>query len=135
MKKIKVAFIYHKNNIFLSGNHFDNTFYNFYIKALRRNENLEITNFMTDDVFDCSKLKGKFDIILLWENSPFGMPKELIGIKDIDPVDHGTALSIYFPDPEGNRIEIYMATPWYIKQPHRQLIDFNKSDVELLKAC
>ena len=56
-------------------------------------------------------------------------------IKDIDPVDHGTALSIYFPDPEGNRIEIYMATPWYIKQPHRQLIDFNKSDVELLKAC
>ena len=84
MKKIKVAFIYHKNNIFLSGNHFDNTFYNFYIKALRRNENLEITNFMTDDVFDCSKLKGKFDIILLWENSPFGMPKELIGIKDIE---------------------------------------------------
>ena len=57
------------------------------------------------------------------------------GIKDIDPVDHGTALSIYFPDPEGNRIEIYMATPWYIKQPHRQLIDFSKSDEELLKAC
>ena len=57
------------------------------------------------------------------------------GIKGIEPVDHGSALSVYFSDPEGNRIEVYMATPWYIAQPHRELIDFNKSDEEVLKAC
>ena len=82
-EKIRVAFIFHKNNIFLTGNHFDNTYYNFFIKALNRNQNLEIKNFPTNDTFDCSGLKGKFDIILLWENSPFGMPKELNGIKDV----------------------------------------------------
>ena len=57
------------------------------------------------------------------------------GVNGIEPVDHGSALSVYFPDPEGNRIEVYMATPWYIAQPHRELIDFNKSDEEVLKAC
>ena len=36
-KKIRVAYIFHKNNIFLSGDHFDNTYYNFFIKALGRN--------------------------------------------------------------------------------------------------
>ena len=57
------------------------------------------------------------------------------GIEGIEPVDHGSALSVYFPDPEGNRIEVYMATPWYIAQPHRELIDFNKSDDEVWKVC
>jgi len=28
-----------------------------------------------------------------------------------------------------------MATPWYIAQPHRQLIDFDKTDEEVWKAC
>jgi hypothetical protein len=82
-EKIKIAFIYHKNNIFLTGTHFDNTYYNFFIKALARNDNLEIHKIITDDVFDCTRLEDKFDAILLWENSPFGMPKELIGIKNL----------------------------------------------------
>jgi hypothetical protein len=82
-EKMKIAFIYHKNNIFLTGTHFDNTYYNFFIKALARNDNLEIHKIITDDVFDCTRLEDKFDAILLWENSPFGMPKELIGIKNL----------------------------------------------------
>ena len=57
------------------------------------------------------------------------------GVEGIEPVDHGAALSVYFPDPEGNRIEVYMATPWYIAQPHREVIDFGKSDEEVLKIC
>tara|TARA_Y100001936_G_scaffold254121_1_gene325232 strand:+ start:6948 stop:7478 length:531 start_codon:yes stop_codon:yes gene_type:complete len=57
------------------------------------------------------------------------------GVEGIEPVDHGSALSVYFRDPEGNRLEVYMATPWYIAQPHRQLIDFDKSDEEVWKAC
>ena len=84
MKKIKVAFIYHKNNIFLSGNHFDNTYYHFYINALKRNQTLDITYVPTDDIFDVSVLKDNFDIILLWENSEFGMPNELLGLDELD---------------------------------------------------
>jgi catechol-2,3-dioxygenase len=37
--------------------------------------------------------------------------------QDIDPVSHGNALSFYAPDPEGNRLEIYWETPWYVSQP------------------
>ena len=84
MKKIKVAFIYHKNNIFLSGNHFDNTYYHFYINALKRNQILDITYIPTGDIFNAKVLKDKFDIILLWENSEFGMPNELIGLDELN---------------------------------------------------
>ena len=84
MKKIKVAVIYHKENIFLSGKHFDNTYYHFYVTALKRNETLDVTYFPTDDIFDVSILKNKFDIILLWENSEFGMPNELLGLDELD---------------------------------------------------
>lgn len=82
-EKIRVAFIYHKDNIFLTGKHFDNTYYHFYISALERNENFELCKIPTNDIYDCSKLDERFDAVLLWENSPFGMPKELIGIKDV----------------------------------------------------
>jgi catechol 2,3-dioxygenase len=54
------------------------------------------------------------------------------GIQGIEPVDHGNALSVYFPDPEGNRIEVYMSLPWYVAQPHRDLIDFDLSDEQVL---
>ncbi len=30
---------------------------------------------------------------------------------------HGNAWSIYFFDPEGNKVEVYTATPWYVQQP------------------
>jgi hypothetical protein len=54
------------------------------MKTLKRNERLEVEYIKADDVFDCSKLKGNTDIILLWENSPFGMPSELKGIQDLE---------------------------------------------------
>ena len=82
--KIKVGFIFHKDNYFLFGNHFDNTYYNFFRKALKRNDRLIVKDFITDDIFDCSRLKGEVDVILLWENSPFGMPKELQNIEKLD---------------------------------------------------
>ncbi len=33
------------------------------------------------------------------------------GVRNIAPIDHGAALSVYFPDPEGNRLEVYWPTP------------------------
>jgi hypothetical protein len=81
---IRVAFIYHKSNIFLSGKHFDNTYYHFYINALKRNKDLVITYFPTDDIFDSNILKNKFDIILLWGDQPYGMPNKIININKLN---------------------------------------------------
>lgn len=41
---------------------------------------------------------------------------------------HGNAVSIYFRDPEGNRLEVFMDTPWYCEQPLREPIDLDQSD-------
>jgi len=81
-KKIKVALVYKKNYIFLSGNHFDNTTYYFFMHALKRSQKLEITYFPSESEFDTNKLKNKFDIILLPDNQPAGTPN-LIGIDKL----------------------------------------------------
>ena len=57
--KIKVAFVFHKDNYFLLGKHFDNTYYNFFIKALKRNDRISVKDYKTDEIFDCSKLKNE----------------------------------------------------------------------------
>jgi len=81
MDKIKVAFIYKASNIFMTGKHFDNNYYNFFLKALPRNKNIEVTNFIEEEKFDIEKLENKFDVILLWQNNEFGTP-DLINIKN-----------------------------------------------------
>jgi catechol 2,3-dioxygenase len=43
---------------------------------------------------------------------------EAEGITQIRCVDHGVSWSLYYPDPEGNRIELFAKSPWYIVQPH-----------------
>ena len=52
-------------------------------------------------------------------------------VKELYPVSHGNALSIYFHDPEGNRIELFVDTPWYVQQPLRVPMDMRLSDDEL----
>jgi catechol-2,3-dioxygenase len=44
---------------------------------------------------------------------------KLAGVADLAPVTHGNALSVYCRDPEGNRLELYVDTPWYVSQPMR----------------
>ena len=53
------------------------------------------------------------------------------GVREIAPVSHGNALSVYFKDPEGNRIELFIDTPWYVRQPLRSPIDLELSDTDL----
>jgi hypothetical protein len=66
------------------------------MRALRRNENIDVVNVPTGRQFDCLKLKNKFDVILLWQNGLFGMPEELLNIEKLsipviakcsDPID------------------------------------------------
>lgn len=54
-------------------------------------------------------------------------------VSEIRPVTHGNAWSLYFRDPEGNRLEIYTPTPWHIPQPHRVAIDLALSDKEIVE--
>jgi catechol 2,3-dioxygenase len=55
-------------------------------------------------------------------------------VDGIDPVDHGNAWSVYFMDPEGNRLEFFCDTPWYVAQPRRARLDFSLSDKEIEAA-
>lgn len=54
-------------------------------------------------------------------------------ISELRPVTHGNALSLYFRDPEGNRIELFMDSPWYVDQPMRVPMDMSLSDEALWK--
>jgi len=53
------------------------------------------------------------------------------GVAELAPVSHGNALSVYFKDPEGNRIELFIDTPWYVQQPLRIPMDMKLSDAEI----
>ena len=45
------------------------------------------------------------------------------GIKDFRIVTHGNAWSVYFADPEGNRVELFVDTPWHTPQPFVEPFD------------
>ena len=55
-----------------------------------------------------------------------GLAKE--AVTEVTPVTHGNALSIYFRDPEGNRIELFLDTPWYVDQPCREPLDLTQPE-------
>jgi catechol-2,3-dioxygenase len=38
-------------------------------------------------------------------------------VSEVRPICHGNAVSVYFRDPEGNRVEMFFDTPWYVNQP------------------
>lgn len=52
-------------------------------------------------------------------------------VSEISPVTHGNAISIYFRDPEGNRIELFIDTPWYVTQPLRIPIDLDRPESDV----
>jgi catechol 2,3-dioxygenase len=54
-------------------------------------------------------------------------------VEDVAIITHGTSWSIYFRDPEGNRMEAFVDTPWYIDQPFRAPIDLDQPDEVLRK--
>ena len=52
---------------------------------------------------------------------------------EIRPISHGNALSVYCRDPEGNRVELFIDTPWYVDQPMRIPMDMSMPDADLWK--
>jgi catechol 2,3-dioxygenase len=55
------------------------------------------------------------------------------GATNIRGLNHGNALSVYMLDPEGNTVEVYVDTPFYVAQPHGDPLDLSKTDEELLR--
>jgi catechol-2,3-dioxygenase len=48
-----------------------------------------------------------------------------LDVPKIDPVLHGNAWSVYFEDPEGNRVEVFTDSDWYIEQPIKEHLDLS----------
>lgn len=59
--------------------------------------------------------------------------KDEPGVSDMRPMDHGNAWSLYFRDPEGNRLEVFCDTDWYIEQPCIEDLDLSQP-AEKIKA-
>jgi catechol 2,3-dioxygenase len=53
-------------------------------------------------------------------------------VPDLQSINHGNAWSVYFRDPEGNRIEIYVSSPWYISQPCRVPINIDRAAADIV---
>ena len=81
--KIRVSFIYKPSDVFLTGNHFDNTTYYFFIKALNRNKKLDVTYIKEEHVVNISELKNKTDVIIISGNHSIHTPN-LEGIETSD---------------------------------------------------
>ena len=53
-------------------------------------------------------------------------------IVELGPISHGNAISAYFRDPEGNRLEVFIDTKWHVPQPCAAPVDLLKSDDEIM---
>ncbi len=54
------------------------------------------------------------------------------GATDLLNINHGNAWSVYADDPENNRIEVYLDSPFYVPQPHFDELDLTMSDEDIL---
>lgn len=54
-------------------------------------------------------------------------------VENLLPRNHGNAWSVYFDDPEGNNIEVYLDSPFHVPQPFGEYLDFELSNDEILK--
>jgi catechol 2,3-dioxygenase len=56
------------------------------------------------------------------------------GVPILQQKDHGNTWSVYVSDPEGNRIEIYTPSDWYVSQPTWWPLDLLTESVETIRA-
>lgn len=78
--KTKIAFIYSPCET-LTKDYFFTISYHFFMTALKRHPEIDISYICVNNTFDALDLKGKVDIILLFENRIHCVPKKLINIK------------------------------------------------------
>ena len=54
------------------------------------------------------------------------------GLTQQTAMSHGNAWSLYVRDPEGNGLEFFVDSPWYVHQPCAEPLDLTRSDAEIL---
>lgn len=54
-------------------------------------------------------------------------------VASLNPTNHGGSWSVYFADPEDNRIELFVQTPWYVP-PVSIPLDLGLSDEEIYRV-
>ena len=54
------------------------------------------------------------------------------GITEHRVTDHGNAWALYFKDPEGNPVELYVDSPFYTPQPCGEPLDLDQPNDEIL---
>jgi catechol 2,3-dioxygenase len=55
-------------------------------------------------------------------------------VTEIIPLCHGNAWSVYFRDPEFNGVEVFIDTPWHVRQPQGAPLDLDKSNDEIIES-
>ncbi|MGD9701292.1 MAG: VOC family protein [Acidimicrobiia bacterium] len=55
-----------------------------------------------------------------------------LGATELEARNHGNSWSIYFRDPEHNVIEMYVVSPWQVRQPWRVTLDLDRPDAEIM---
>ena len=82
--KVRIAFIYDASNPFYTGRHFDNTTYEFLIKAMQRNKRIDYLIVPISQEYDAGgHLKGKCDAVILSGFRSHNMPK-IRGLRTLD---------------------------------------------------
>lgn len=77
-----------------------------------------------------NQISFKLDTLKTLRDLAGNLPGE--GITDAEPVNHGNAWALYFSDPEGNRVECFVDTPWHCRQPCGVTFDLSLGDQTLL---
>ncbi len=80
---MRVTFIHHANDKFYSGTHFDNTHYNFLVRALSEHPDVEYTRLPISEEFDATSLRDKTDAVILSAIRDYNIPK-ITGLKSLD---------------------------------------------------
>ncbi|MGH9132667.1 MAG: VOC family protein [Ilumatobacteraceae bacterium] len=55
-------------------------------------------------------------------------------VTQIMPLTHGNAWSVYFRDPEFNGVEVFIDTPWHVRQPQGEPLDLDRSNDEIVET-
>jgi catechol 2,3-dioxygenase len=55
-------------------------------------------------------------------------------VRELVGINHGNAWSLYFLDPEGNRVEVYLDSPWHVPQPHGDDLDLEMSNDDIMST-
>lgn len=56
------------------------------------------------------------------------------GIAMVLPISHGNAWSLYFEDPEGNGLEVFVDSPFHVAQPYADGFDLGATDAAIEAA-